>query len=211
MVTIVEAYQGSWINFGGFFTQFSRCQQNPRYFSPREWNYYVDLWTWRYLLGYRRDREELFKVFQWWYCLEAAFVLAYLPVSRIFHPHSFSAAWPRVYSVLYGLFYGKCCRNVDACACNRYQAAFSPPLRGLGTRLILYILNIEVITPQKVALHTVVLSHRQARRWRSDQTGRWCPWTSVFQRYGTGVSGVLLTSYIHLLYVPCTSGTWLLL
>ena len=32
---------------------------------------------WRYLLGYRRDREELFKVFQRWYCLEAAFVLAW--------------------------------------------------------------------------------------------------------------------------------------
>ena len=38
-------------------------------------------------------------------------------------------------TLLYGLFYGKYCGNVDACTCNRYQAAFSPPLRGLGTRL----------------------------------------------------------------------------
>ena len=95
--------------------------------------YYVDLWTWRYLLGYRRDREELFKVFRQWYCLEAAFVLAWqilaFPLSGYFI-HILFAAWPRVYSVLYGLFYGKYCGNVDACVCNRYQAAFFPsPLR----------------------------------------------------------------------------------
>ena len=95
VVTVVEAYQGSWINFGGFFTQFSRCQQNPIYFSPREWNYYVDLWTWRYLLGYRRDREELFKVFRRWYCLEAAFVLAWQILAFPFPGYFIRIPFPR--------------------------------------------------------------------------------------------------------------------
>ena len=45
------------------------------------------------------------------------------PVRQIFHPHSISAAWPRVSWALYKLVYSKFHRNVDPCACNWYQAA----------------------------------------------------------------------------------------
>ena len=38
-----------------------------------------------------------------------------------------------------------------ACACNRYQAAFPPPLRGLGMRLVHYVFigDSSVLCPVK--------------------------------------------------------------
>ena len=77
MVTVVEACRGSWINFGGSFAQFSRCQQNPRYFRHVRGQNETIMLICEHLLGYRRDREELSKVFRLWHCLKAAFVLAW--------------------------------------------------------------------------------------------------------------------------------------
>ena len=105
-----------------------------RNYPMKEWSCYVDLWPWRCYrsgkgieknyLGYFNDSADGRHLLFW---LGLSYVKPCPPVHWIFHPHSISAAWLCVSWALYRLVYSKFHRNVDACACNWYQAAFSPP------------------------------------------------------------------------------------
>ena len=94
---------------------------------------------WRYLLGYRRDREELFKVFRRWYCLEAAFVLAWQILDFPFPGYFIRIPFPRhdhVFTQCYtDYFTANMAEMLTHARAKGTRPLFPPPLRGLGTRL----------------------------------------------------------------------------